>query len=128
MKSRSGPGGTVERLHVGDELDQVPGGEARGEAQMAQDLHQQPPGVAAGPLRALQRLVGRLHAGLHPDEIADLALQLLVEPHQHVDRLLAGPDRRPEAVEPRGEQRADRCRLEKRNQLLRQRRRVGERR
>ena len=92
---------------------------------MAQDLHEEPSGVAARPLRPLQRLVGQLHAGLHPHEIADLALQLLVEPDQHVDRLLPGPDRRPEAVEPRREQGTGRFRFQERNEFLRQRRRVG---
>ena len=38
----------VERIDVGPELDQIAGDEARGEAEMAQDLHQQPGGVAAG--------------------------------------------------------------------------------
>jgi len=33
---------TVERLLVGGELDQVAGREARGESEIAQDLHQQP--------------------------------------------------------------------------------------
>ncbi len=121
-------GGAVERLHVGGELDQIARREARREPEVTQDLHEQPARVAAGALRALERRVGRLHAGLHPDEIADLVLQLLVEPHQHVDGLLAGPDRRPEAFEPRREQRSRRRGFEERNQLLRQRRRIGERR
>ena len=43
-----GAGGAVERLHVGRELDQVAGDEARGEAEMAQDLDQQPGRIAAG--------------------------------------------------------------------------------
>ena len=38
---------TVERLHVGDELDQVARREARGEPEVAQDLHEQPARVAA---------------------------------------------------------------------------------
>ena len=43
-----GAAGAVERLHVGLELDQVAGDEARRQAQVAQQLHQQPAGVAAG--------------------------------------------------------------------------------
>ena len=38
----------LQRLHVGDELDQVAGDEARGVAEVAQQLHQQPGGVPAG--------------------------------------------------------------------------------
>ncbi|EXI91377.1 MAG: hypothetical protein AW12_01345 [Candidatus Accumulibacter sp. BA-94] len=42
-----GPRGTVERLDVRHELDQVPGHEAGGQPEMTQQLHQQPRGVAA---------------------------------------------------------------------------------
>ena len=44
----SGSGGAFERLHVGRQLNQIAGNEARGEAQMAQDLDQQPGRIAAG--------------------------------------------------------------------------------
>ncbi len=39
-------------------LDQIAGDEARGEAEMAQDLHQQPGGIAARARRQRQRLSG----------------------------------------------------------------------
>jgi len=55
---------------------------------VAQDLDEQPAGVAARAERQLQGLLGRLHAGLQPDRVADRPLQLLVEPHQEVDRVL----------------------------------------
>ena len=45
------PRGAVQRLHIGRELDQIAGDEARGEAEIAQDLHQQPGGIAARALR-----------------------------------------------------------------------------
>ncbi len=122
------PGRTVPRLQVGGELDQIAGREARREAQVAQDLHQQPTRVATRALRALERRVGRLDAWLHPDEIADLVLQLLVHANQHVDRFLAGSDRRAEALEPGREQRPRRRGFEKWNQLLREGRRIRERR
>ena len=48
MKSVVGPGGAFERLHIGRQLDQIAGNEARGEPQVAQDLDQQPGGIAAG--------------------------------------------------------------------------------
>ena len=47
----------VERLHVGLELDQVAGHEAGGEAEMAQDLHQQPGRIAARARAQRQRLL-----------------------------------------------------------------------
>ena len=68
-----GAGRAVERDEVGLELDQVAGDEAGGEAEVAQDLHEQPGGVAAGAGAALEGLLGRLHAGLHADDVADLA-------------------------------------------------------
>ena len=41
------------------------------------------------PLALLERLLGRLHARLHADEVADLPLQQLVQPHQQQHRVLA---------------------------------------
>ena len=83
-----GTGRALQRLHVGLQLDQVARHEAGGETQPAQDLHQQPSGVAAGAGRDLQRLVRRLHAGLHADAIGDVATELAVEVGDEVDRSL----------------------------------------
>ena len=122
-----GAGGAVQRLHVRDELDQVAGRESRGESEVTEDLHQQPAGVSARAAGALKCLVGFLHTRLHADEVADLALQLVVQPHKQVDGLLARPNRRAEPLEPCGEPRPDGRRLEEGDQLLRERRRVAER-
>ena len=43
--------GSVERLHVGLELNEITGHKAGREAEVTQDLHQEPGGVAAGTLR-----------------------------------------------------------------------------
>ena len=43
-----GAGRTVERFHVGLELDEIAGNETRGQADVAENLHQQPRRVAAG--------------------------------------------------------------------------------
>ena len=81
--------GTIERFHVRRELDQIAGDEARSQPEMAQQLHQQPARVAAGPRAADQCLLRCLDAGLHADQIADVALQPLVQRHQEIDRACA---------------------------------------
>ena len=78
----------VERFLVGPELHQVARHEARCEAEVAQDLDQQPAGVAAGAEREIEGLVGRLHAGLEPDRVADGALQVVVDADEEVDGVL----------------------------------------
>ena len=47
VKSCAGPGGAVERLLVGPQLNQVARDEARGQPEVAQRFHQQPRRVAA---------------------------------------------------------------------------------
>ena len=74
-----------------------------------------------------KRLVRLLHSGLHPHQVTDLVLQLVVEANQHGDGVVALLDRGAKRCEPGGEARADGRGLEKRNQLLGERRRVGER-
>ena len=64
---------------------QVARNEARGQAQVAQDLHQQPARVAAGTATQRQRFFGRLHARFHADQIFDLVLNALVQRHQKID-------------------------------------------
>ncbi|MCY1214496.1 hypothetical protein D9M72_263100 [compost metagenome] len=83
-----GAAGAVERLHVGRELDQVARHEARGQAAVAQQLHQQPARVAARAAAVAERFFRRLHAGLHADEVADVLLHLLVDADQEVDGAL----------------------------------------
>ena len=78
-----------ERLHVGDELDQVAGDEARRVAELAQQLHQQPGGVAAGAFARGQRLLRRPDAGLHAHDVGDAALHHAVERDQHVHGVAA---------------------------------------
>ena len=76
----------IDRFHVGLQLDQVAGHEARRQAHVAQDLHQQPAAVPAGTTLDLQRFLWRLHAGLHADGVRNVALQPLVDVNQKVDR------------------------------------------
>ena len=75
----------VERLHIGHQLDQVARDKARCQPKAAQQLHQQPGRIAAGPRAQLERALGRLHPGLHADQVADVVLQPLVQAHQKID-------------------------------------------
>ena len=88
-----GSGGPVERLDIRDQLNQITRCETRGETQVPQYLHQQPAGVAARPARLFERVVRGLYPRLHPDQITNLALELLVQTHQHGHRTVGRADR-----------------------------------
>ena len=88
-----GARGSVERLHVRRQLDQVAGHEARGEPEVAEQLHQQPRRVAAGARCQLERPLDVLHAGVEPDDVGDVLLQLAVDVDQQVDRSAGAGDR-----------------------------------
>ena len=75
----------VDGDEVGLELDQVAGNEACGEAEVAQDLDEKPRGVAAGALAVLEGLLGRVDAGFHADDVADLVRQTRVEADDEID-------------------------------------------
>ncbi len=75
-----------DRIDVGPELDEIARDEARGEAEPAQDLHQQPCRIAARARPQRQRLVRFLDARLHADDVMDHPLQLGVERDQERDR------------------------------------------
>ena len=85
MKSDLGAGGAFERFHVRPQLDEITGDETRRQADEPQDLHQQPRRVATGAGAGGERLLGRLHARLHADDIADQVLQALIELDQKID-------------------------------------------
>jgi hypothetical protein len=55
--------GAVGGALIGTQLDRIPGDEAGGDPQPAQQLHHQPGEVAAGAVAAGQGLVGREHPG-----------------------------------------------------------------
>ncbi len=118
------PFGTFERLFVGDELDQVARGEARGEPQVPQDHDQQPAGVAARSLGTRQRFLAGLHARLEADDVADLLLQAGIQPDDEVDGALLAAIH---LGQPRRQAGAQRLELAERRDLLGQRRVVGER-
>ena len=83
-------GRAVERFHVGDELDQVAGHEAGSDAQMTQQLHHQPSRITAGAREFGQGFFRGLYTRFKPDQVADVALQALIDGNQVVDRLLLG--------------------------------------
>ena len=74
VKSCSGPVGPSSAFTSGDELDEISGNETGREAEVAQQLHEQPRGVAARAAPQLERLLGRLHPGIQPDHVPDVAL------------------------------------------------------
>ena len=80
--------GPLDRLDIGDELDRIARDEARGEAQPAQELDQQPRRIAARSDALLQRLLGRLHARFHADDVADPPLEPRIDVDEEVDRAL----------------------------------------
>ena len=119
------PRRTVERLLVGLELNEVTADEPRGEADVAQRLHEQPGRIAARTASAAERLFARLHARLHADDVLDAAMDDAVDFDQEVDGpLLLARDRREEL----GEVRADRIERQIRTKLIGELRIVGERR
>ena len=83
----------LQRLHVGFELNQVAGNKSRRQAQVAQGLNQQPAGIAAGAAGEFQGLFRSLHARLRPNQIADFALQPLIEVDEEVHRRRLGAGR-----------------------------------
>jgi hypothetical protein len=82
---------TVERFHVGGELDEIAGDESSREPHVTQQLHQQPRGVAAGSGLFPERELGRLHTRLHANEVLDVVGELGVELDKKIDGAFALP-------------------------------------
>ncbi len=108
---------TLERLHVGLELDQVAGDEARRQPRWRRICTSSQAVSRQEPLRQRQRFLGSLHARLHADQVADLPLQPLIQVDQKIDRphLLAVDANRRNALSSG----AGVGRLQERRQLLR---------
>ena len=70
----------------GTQLHEIAGDEACSQTEVTENMDQQPRRVAARAGAAGQRLLRRLNAWLHADDIADLFLQLRVELDQKIDR------------------------------------------
>ena len=71
---------------IGRELDQVAGDEACSQAEVAENLHEQPAGVAAGARLGLQRFFRRLNACFHARAIGDVAAECDVEIGDELNR------------------------------------------
>ena len=84
-----GAGRPVQGLHIRHQLHQVARHEARRQPHVAQHLHQQPAGVAAGAELFLQRFLAGLHARFHADGIVHRAVHALVDVHQEIHHRLA---------------------------------------
>src|ERR1700694_2349882 len=77
---------SFDRIDIGAQLNEVARDETGGEPEVAKDLNQQPRRVAARSGTRSQRLLRRLDARLHADDVANLLLQLRVEIDQEIDR------------------------------------------
>ncbi len=75
---------SIERLDVGLELNEIAGHEPGRQAEVTQDLHQEPGRIPAGPLRGRERLLDGLDPVLHSDHVANFLLQMLVEVDQKI--------------------------------------------
>ena len=77
-------GWAIKRFHISGELHQITRYEARGKAQMSQNLNQQPGAVAARAAGQLQGFLTRLDTGLHADVVFERLPDLLIEVDQKV--------------------------------------------
>ena len=77
-------GGPVQRLDVRSQLNQVTRDETRGDAEVAQQLHQEPARVAARAAGERKCFFRSLHARFHADQIAHVLRQLLVEVDEEI--------------------------------------------
>ena len=105
-----GTGGSVERFDVRGELNEIAGDEAGGEAEMAQDLDQEPGGIAAGTGGLSESVFAGLDAGFKADDVADIVLETLVQADEEIHRADRGAI---DFGEPCGEGRAELLGFEK---------------
>ena len=104
-----GPVGAVNDGWSDVELHEVARHEPRRETEVAQDLDEQPAGVAARAEPRVERLLGRLHAGLHADRVLDVAVEPPVE-RRRGSRRSVSPPRTTFGRQPARQPRTDRCR------------------
>ena len=81
----SGAGWAVEGFDVGDELYEVTGDEAGGEAEMAEEVDEQPGEIATGAAGFGEGFIGGLDAGFHADVVLVSSIDVLVDyrPENH---------------------------------------------
>ena len=75
-----------DRIDIWAQLDEIAGDEAGGEPDVPQRLDQKPRRVAARSRAGRQGFFRSLNARLHPDDIADVFLQLRIQIDQEIDR------------------------------------------
>ena len=85
-KVRLWPLWSFNRLNISLHLDQIARDKSRRIPERPQHLHLQPSAVTARSGRQRKRLLRRLHARLHPNNIADAGLKRRVEGHQKINR------------------------------------------
>ncbi len=77
---------TINGFHVRRQLNEITRHEARRKPQMPHQLHQQPARVAARAGLERERLLGRLHARFHADQIADVLVEHRIDVDEEVNR------------------------------------------
>ncbi|MNP15308.1 hypothetical protein D3C76_1076620 [compost metagenome] len=95
----------VQRLDVGGQLNQIAGDKPRRQAQVTQQLHQQPGRITARAGAQFQGLLRGLHTRFEADQVTDVFAQALVQGNQEID---AGLRRTLDAVQVGGELRRQR--------------------
>ena len=86
-------GRSVERPLIRHELHEVPRAEPGRQAQPPGERHEQPGRIPAAARAQGERLLGRLHARLHPDHVGHAIVDSLIEGDEQVDRPPAGRGR-----------------------------------
>ena len=81
-----GAGRAVEGFDVGGQLDQIARHKSRRQAQVTQQLHQQPRRIPAGTGGVFQGEFRSLYARFHADQVADIGGQTLIQAYQKIHR------------------------------------------
>ena len=84
-KINIGAGWAIQCGHIRLELDEIAGDKTRGKAAMAQGLHQQPGGIAAGAGGQGQGFLRTLHARLQTHHIIDRLMHPPVQLNQKIN-------------------------------------------
>ena len=118
-----GPGRPLQRLDVGAQLDQITRHKTGRQAQIPQELDEQPGGIPARPAAQLERLFAGLDPGFQADDVAHRLVHIPIQIDQKVDGARHAPR---DAVNERLQPWTDRQGLQVRPQFFAQPIRIAE--